>query len=47
MIDYTTFYKTPKKPLIPDYLLWFKNRKRIYTDYSAYYNKPTPAKIPS
>ena len=47
MTDYTTFYKTPEKSLTPKYLLWFQNRKRTYTDYSAYYNRHVPAKIPS
>jgi len=39
MTDYTTFYKTPEKSLTPKYLLWFQNRKRTYTDYSAYYTE--------
>ena len=47
MIDYTTFYETPKKPLMPEYLLWFKNRKRVYTDCSTFFNKAVPTKIPS
>lgn len=47
MIDYTTFYKTPQKPLMPEYLLWFKNRKRVYADYSIFFNKAVLAKIPS
>ena len=47
MTDYSTFYKTPEKSLTPKYLLWFQNRKRTYTDYSAYYNRHVPAKIPS
>ena len=47
MIDYTTFYETPKKLLMPECLLWFKNRKRVYTDCSTFFNKVVPTKIPS